>query len=231
MERDGPATLEPEPVKRLLERACFVSSIPLALALAALGLREATREPRHPPPSPGRVTPFVPPPLFLAAANGPHVEAGLAVDGELSSARLIVGEGNAKHVVQGFRATGSLRVLADDSLADVELHLEPRSGRTSRGWPAGLSIHLRGVSARSRPTAVPGVRVCDLRCAATLGGDSREVILLLTWMRLPGDVVEMQATGLLARAPLDLPEPGWRWMLPRPADCVLGIESTLRMSR
>ena len=231
MEGDRSAALERDAVKRLLERAVFVSSIPLALALGALGVREATREPRRPLPSPGRVTEFVPPILFLAAASAPSVDARWTADGERGSARLITGGGSAERVEQGFRATGSLRILSDHSLADVELELVPRHGRRSRGWPAALSLHLRGVSARSRPTAVPGVRACSLRCSATLGGISRDVVLLVTWMRLPCDTVEMQATARLDRAPFDLPEPWWRWMLPRDANCVLGIELTLRATR
>ena len=91
--------------------------------------------------------------------------------------------------------------------------------------------HLRGVAGRSHASAVPGVRTCSLRGSAVIGGESRDVLLAVTWMRLPGGIIELQASAELDRTPFDLPESRLGWMLPRSEHCVLGIDLILRADR
>jgi hypothetical protein len=213
---------------RLRDRAVFVTLAPLALASAALGVRELTRGPFREPTVPGRATEFVPPLLFLAASAAPGIDQSLQVLADRSSARVATAGGDSARSEQGLRVRGSLRILADESLADVELDLVPRAEAQASGWPRDVALHLRAVGARSHTTGAPGVRACSLRCSVVLGGASREAVLAVTWLRLPGGAVELQAVATLDRAPFDLPEPWLARMLPREEEYVLGIDLVLR---
>jgi len=215
-------------VTRLLDRAVFVTFAPLALAGAALGIREWTRAPVVESKAPGPATAFVPPPLFLAATSAPGVDQSLRTIADQSYARVAAADGNSAHGEQRLRAEGSVRILADESLADLELNLVPRSEAQQNGWPRDVALHLRGVGARSHTTGVPGVRACSLRCAVTLGGIARETTLAVTWIRLPGGVVQLQAVATLDRAPFDLPANWVERMLPRDEQYVLGLDLVLR---
>lgn len=216
---------------RLRDRAVFVTLAPLALAAAALGVRQLTRVPYRDPARPARATEFVPPAFFVAASAAPGVDQSLRVQAEQSSGRVATIGGYSAHGEQSLRAQGSLRILADESLADVELDLQPRAGANANGWPRDIALHLRGVGARSRMTDAPGVRASSLRCSVVIGGVSREAVLAVTWIRLPGGTVELQAVGDLDSAPFDLPE-SWLWrMLPREERYVLGVDLVLRADR
>ncbi len=206
----------------------FVTLAPLALAGAALGIREWTRAPVSEPKVPGPATEFVPPPIFLAASAAPGIDQSLSVNSDKSTARVATADGDSAHGEQRLRAQGSLRILADESIADFELDLVPRLETHANGWPRDVALHLRGVAARCRTTAVPGVRACSLRCSVVLGGVSREATLAVTWIRLPGGLVELQAVAALDRAPFDLPGTWWERMLPREEQYVLGLDLVLR---
>ena len=215
-------------MKRLRDRAVFVSLLPLALATAALGVREATRLRFEEPPAHGRATEFTPPPLFFAAAAAPGVHRRLSVDGEHSAARVVTGDGGDGIGEQGLRAEGTLRILADGTLADVVLDLAPLGGRRATGWPRDVAVHLSGARAQSRTTEVPGVRSARLRCSVTVGGSSSVSSLAVTWLCLPDGTIEMHGVAPLDWAPFDLPEPWWRRMLPRgPRHYALGLDVVL----
>ncbi|MCY2959194.1 MAG: hypothetical protein NTY35_03430 [Planctomycetota bacterium] len=214
-------------MKRLLERAVVVTFVPLALALAALGVREATRDAHRSPISHGRSTEFVPPLLFLAASAPPGVDQVLQADAQRSSARVVTIGDRGEQREQGLRAEGSVRILADETLAGLELDLQPRADALSNGWPRDLKLHIRTVSARCHATGAPGVRACTLRCTVVLGGVSRDTTLALTWMRLPGGAVELHAVAPLDWAPFGLPESWSERMLPGNPHYELGLDLVL----
>jgi len=216
-------------VKLLFDRAVVVTLLPLALALSALGVREATRIPFLASEARGSATEFVPPPLFLAASAAPGRVQGFRVDTEKSSARVATVDDGAARGGQTLRARGSMRILADESIADVELDLEPLADARANGWLRDVALHLRSIGALSRSTAVPGVRASDLRCSVVIGGVSREVNLALTWLRLPGGKVELHAVAGLDWAPFDLPEPWPGRMLRREPRYEFGMHLVLRV--
>lgn len=161
--------------------------LPLGLALAG-ALPRAMRERERPPVPPATpARPFEPPPLFLAGAHGDGRDADLQVLRASSRAQLtLAGERKLEYEV-----TGRAQLLADDSLAELELVLIPAADASA----VQRTLHLELRSAPGASSPIPGQHVS--RCSARLfsDGQSTEVELLAAWMRLPLGRVRAQLVG------------------------------------
>ncbi|MBL8863677.1 MAG: hypothetical protein JNK02_16930 [Planctomycetes bacterium] len=212
-------------MSRPLESAVVLTALPLCAALAALVLREIQRPvPATAAPTPV-VTEYVPPLALLAAARAPSVAGDCVVDGARSTAIAI---GAREGLERRLLVSGSVRLLADDSLAGLELDLALPAGAPANGWPPDLLLHLRGAGAQGRVVPLPGVRAADVRCSIALGGVAHEAVLAATWIRLPGGDVELHGVVRLESSRLDLLLASrWR-MLTHEDVSALGIDLVLR---
>lgn len=154
--------------------------VPLAIAVAALVVREGTRVQPGDPKRQHASSEFVAPDLALLGARAPASEQELAVEVGRSSARL--GEFGVLRV-----RSGSAVARAEDAGWTLELALELPESLQQPG-ELELRLRTRGV----QTSAVPGCRTASMRgtwAADSLGGD---VQFDASWMRLPGGVARLQ---------------------------------------
>jgi hypothetical protein len=161
--------------------------LPLALAVAGALPRLAFEPERPPAPPATEARPYEPPPLFLSGAHGDGRDVELQVLRANSRARLTL-DGERK---LEYEVSGHAQLLADDSLAGVELELIPVAGASA--VHRTLRLELRSAPGASSP--IPGQHVS--RCGARLfsDGQSAELELLCAWMRLPLGRVRAQLVG------------------------------------
>ncbi len=178
---------------RWSERAVFVSLVPLALALVALGVRETTRNTERIESPTVRAKELVPPPMLVLAAAMRAADSDLRVDPIASRARIVSSDTDDDAREATARVAGTMRLLADGTIESLELELE-----FERGSPdlAGLTLH--GIVSPSRATQVPGVKTSELACRVDRGAHrGTETVFHVEWMRTPGGAVQMHAVGTL----------------------------------
>lgn len=158
--------------------------LPLALALAGALPRVALELERTPTPPATKARAYEPPPLFLAGAHGDGSDVNLRVLRTSSRAHLTLdGERRLEYEV-----SGSAQLLADDSLASVELELIPAAGASA--VQRTLRFELRSAPGASSP--IPGQHVSHCGARLFSDGESAELTLLAAWMRLPLSRVRAQ---------------------------------------
>jgi hypothetical protein len=167
----------------------WLTYVPLALALAALGVREATRAelPRH--EQLGSATDVLPTALDLLGSRAPGEAQRLDVVPERS--RVVFGP-QASTVV--FVPTGQVETLPRDEGWTVTLGLE-RIGEQVLATRLG-HVALRAQTSETRRTVVPGVLVATLHGRCAERSHAHEVQFEGTWMRLPGGGARLQ--GVIA---------------------------------
>jgi hypothetical protein len=177
--------------------------LPLALALAGALPRASLELERAPSPPTSAARAYEPPPLFLAGAHGDGNDVDLRVLSSSSRARLTLdGERQLEYQV-----SGSAQLLADDSLASVELELSPAAGASA--VQRTLRLELRSAPGASSP--IPGQHVSHCSARLFSDGESAELTLLAAWMRLPlsrvrAQLVSEPALGLEVLALRPAPE-------------------------
>lgn len=154
--------------------------LPLAIALAALGAREATRALPRDPQRVHASSEFLAPDLALLGARAPVTDQELAVDAVTSRA-VLSGVGPLR-----VRA-GTVSARAEDAGWTVELALELPDALDSGG-----ELQLRLRTREVRTSSVPGCRTASMRgtwAADSLGGDLQ---IDASWMRMPGGTARLQ---------------------------------------
>lgn len=159
---------------------------PLSLALLALALRASA--PKAPqvagPAEPPR--PFVPPLAFLAAAHAPGVDESWEVDGASSRAHLELDDADEAVTYQ---VSGTFELAADESLGGAELVLTPLEPAPARA----RTLRLQLAPSPTRSSPVPGLHAARPAVRLVSEEGSQPTVLELTWMRLPGPSVTVQA--------------------------------------
>jgi hypothetical protein len=163
---------------------CFVSDrskllllAPLALASAALALRESRRSAAPDPPAPGPIVTLTPPPILLAlscAGNWSVVAQESAL--QLSQ------DGLHAEGVRGVDGSVSIGAEGDLARLDLSAELDPDAVRELLGNEAGATLELHAEPARSFAACVPGVRRAELNAQMRLGELRREVQLRAYWI-------------------------------------------------
>jgi len=176
---------------------------PLGLALAVALPRAALERERPPSPPATMARPYEPPPLFLTGAHGDGRDVELQVRRAGSRASLTL---DAERRLE-YEVTGRARLLADDSLAGVELELTPIAGASA--VQRTLRVELRSAPGASSP--IPGQHVSHCGARLFSDGQSVELELLGAWMRLPlgrvrAQLVSEPAVGLETLALRPAPE-------------------------
>jgi len=166
---------------------------PLApLGLAAAGLLALSPQPRtaHAPRDPASAPPtaFTPPALFLASAHVSDEEV-YVVDASASRALVLLNGDHPERRELSVR--GSLRLIADESVAALELELES----TLANGRHAVTLQIQGKPSPSKHSPIPGLHVADLEARATRGGLPRPTRLAATWIRLPGGKLRVQAVA------------------------------------
>jgi hypothetical protein len=190
---------------------------PLALAAAALAIREASRSPRVPSSESPRAAEFAPLALFERATRAPGIDQVLEVDASASRCALTGATNSAEAVVFEVAARGTLSIDAPEAALALDLVFASELGDAARAWPALGRLALRAGSVVCRSTQAPGTRACELRARWSAAGKHGECSIAVTWMRLPGGLVRLQ--GVLPIAALDgetswwSAEPGVRGLL------------------
>jgi hypothetical protein len=168
-------------VTRLVERGAVLLLAPLSIAITAVAVREATRTQDVDVVAGPQAREFVVPAAFRDAARSPGVDQRFRVDGERSRARFAAGDDGASRAL---RVTGSLLVLADESIGELTLELRSESGEI---------VVLRGERGASSVSKVPGARTGVITCDVSAGDASEPRTLDVAWLRLPGGVLRMHA--------------------------------------
>lgn len=206
-------------MKNWSERAVFVSMAPLALALAAFGVREATRETTPVELPVTRAKEIALPPLLLMAAAAKGEDVDLSVDPNASRARCVSSAADDSRCASA-RVTGTMRLLADGTIEALELALESHEDQVA---PELSGLVLHGTTSSSRTTPVPGVHASEMVCTVDRGEHrGMQAVLDVEWMRTPGGALHMHAVGTLADPAF---EPTWTDRVHfRPASRVIGLD-------
>ena len=202
-----------------LERAWSLG--PLALALAALAALDGrTAAPSAPCAPAEAATPFSPPVLMLASAHVREDERYAVV---ASKSRALASVPGRPGLEREFALGGRLELSETEGLARLDLELTPGgSGRHER------PVALRAVASASRHSSVPGLHVLELPVSVVEGGAARSITLSVSWLRLPGGRLALQAVSQpsddcgLTRAPASAP-----WERAPRAALSLNVEFTL----
>lgn len=167
----------------------WLTYVPLALALAALAVREGTRAEVPHAERRGTSTEVLPTALELLGSRAPAEAQRLEVLPERS--RAIFGPG-VESVV--FVPTGEVETLPRDEGWMLTLGLE-REGTRTLSTRLG-SVALRVQASETRRSVVPGVLVATMHGRCAERSHAREVQFEGTWMRLPGGGARLQ--GVIA---------------------------------
>jgi hypothetical protein len=167
----------------------WLTYVPLALALAALGLREGTRVETPRPEVRGTSSEVLPTALELLGSRAPGVAQRLDVVPGRS--RIVFGPAAGEVM---FAPSGQVETLPRDEGFTLTLQLE-------RQGPQVLATRLGNVTLRvqaheMRRSAVPGVLVATLRGRCAERSHAHEVQFEGSWMRLPGGGARLQ--GVIA---------------------------------
>lgn len=184
---------------------------PLALALLALGLREASRETPS-LPLPGRGAPLVPRTVVALLARRLPLAAELAVDPARSRARLSYDDADLP--ITTFEAGGSLQVDEHGELLQLELVLTPRDPSSLETIAEAVS--LRSLACRPRPAPVDALRAASATARWAHAASECELELDLRWTALPDGSFVAQGEGRPRCAGFGLPGAGWTRILHTP---------------
>lgn len=167
----------------------WLTYIPLALALAALGVREATRVETLHAEQRASSTEVLPTALDLLGSRSPGVAQTLTI--VPSGSRIVFGPA-AEAVV--FLPSGQVETLPHDEGWTLTLGLE-RAGDQVLATRLG-HVALRAQAKETRRSGVPGVLVATMHGRCAERSHAREVQFDCTWMRLPGGGARLQ--GVIA---------------------------------
>lgn len=167
----------------------WITYVPLAIALAALGVREATRAQAPHPEQRGSSTEVLPTALDLLGSRAPGAAQTLAIVPARS--RIVFGPG-AEAVV--FVPAGQVETLPRDEGWTLTIGLE-RVGDQVLATRLG-HVALRAQANETRRSVVPGVLAATMHGRCAERSHAREVQFDCTWMRLPGGGARLQ--GVIA---------------------------------
>lgn len=169
------------------------SAAPLLLALTALAVRLAAPSSAPPSTPTAPAQEFTPPLAFALASRASGVDELWEVDSEASHAQLVLDSDAAPTT---YDVSGTLRIDADESIGGAELVLTPTGAGPLR--PQSLRLHVAAGSTRTSP--VPGVHAARPALRLVSDEGSQPATLELTWLRLPGQRVLVDAVTAPALA-------------------------------
>ena len=172
-----------------MSSSAWLTYVPLAVALAALGVREATRVELPRAARHGTSTEVLPTPLELLGSIAPAEAQRLAVVPERS--RAVFGPQAGLAV---FVPSGVVETLPRDEGWTLTLGLE-REGPQALVTRLG-HVALRVQTSETRRSVVPGVLLATMHGRCAERSRAREVQFEGTWMRLPGGGARLQ--GVIA---------------------------------
>jgi hypothetical protein len=152
-------------------RAAALPLIPLALAVAALAVREIARPGARPPVEPGVASELVVPRALLAMTAQPWPERSFDTAPEGSRAWVSAGSDG----ISPATLRGTVRMLADGGLDGLDLVLDE---------PAA-PLRIRGGRTPASASSVPGFRTGCANVRIERGDASSEAWVDLAWLATP----------------------------------------------
>lgn len=200
-------------------RGILLITIPIGLAMAAMGVREATRPRRIVSELEGQPAEITPPPIFLAAARASQQPSAWSVDPESSKATLRA-EGDSGSATR-FQIDGTLELGPEDAIVGAELDLRPDQA-------GEFPIHIRLEPAPSTPSRVPGPRTALVTSSVLHNGALRSGTTSMFLMRAPGGRLHAQMFFDIPQIPISLSPFRWRSILHSTMPGILGLDLQLR---